>query len=199
MGETDVHVLATFDAFFKLDTHFRSRDDVYVASNNLLYFEEGNPRRFVVPDVYVVLGARKGLRRVYLVWEEGVAPTFVLEVSSRKTRRADLGSKQELYAGLGVAEYFIFDPLGEYLDPRLAGFQLVGGVYAPIRAATDGTVPSRALGLDLRAGDRVVEVVDPATGRAYLSPEGERAAREAAEAEIARLRAELARRNGATG
>src|SRR5438132_493778 len=92
LGETDAHVQAAWDAMYKLQTHFFGRPDVYVASNNLLYYEEGNPRRFVVPDVYVVLGARKGLRRVYLLWEEGLPPTFVLEVSSRKTRRADLGA-----------------------------------------------------------------------------------------------------------
>src|SRR5947208_6516042 len=81
LGETDVHIRAMIDAFFKLDVHFLERSDVYVASDNLLYFEEGNPRRFVSPDVYVVVGARKGLRRVYLLWEERLPPTFVLEVS----------------------------------------------------------------------------------------------------------------------
>lgn len=209
LGETDAHVLAIFDAFFKIDTHFRARDDVYVASNNLLYYEEGNPRRFVVPDVYVVLGARKGLRRVYLLWEEGLAPSFVLEVSSRSTRREDLARKLALYAQLGVGEYVVFDPLGEYLDPRLIGFRLVEGAYVPVAPQPDGAIHSEALGLELRAGDHVVEVSDLATGRTYLSPqnqnaafeaeraahEAERAAREAAEAEIARLRAELARRD----
>lgn len=206
LGESDDHVRAIFDALYKLDTHFGDQPDVYVASNNLLYHEEGNPRRFVVPDVYVVRGVPKVRRRVYKLWVEGLPPSFVLEVTSRGTRRIDLGSKQELYARLGVAEYFIFDPLGEYLRPPLTGFHLVGGVYLPIAAGSDGALRSEALRLRLRAGDGVVEVADPASGRVYLSPqaerlarEAERSAREAAEAEIVRLRAELVRREGVNG
>ena len=37
----------------------RGRADVYVGSNNFLYYERGNPRAVVSPDVYVVVGARR--------------------------------------------------------------------------------------------------------------------------------------------
>jgi len=37
---------------------------------------------------------------------------------------------------LGVREYFIFDPLGDYLSPPLRGYRLVGDEY--IRMEGDG-------------------------------------------------------------
>ena len=36
--------------------HFRGRRDVYVSGNLLLYYQKGNPRAAVAPDVFVVLG-----------------------------------------------------------------------------------------------------------------------------------------------
>jgi hypothetical protein len=54
--------------------------------------------------VFVVRGAAKHERRIYKFWEEP-APNVVLEISSRKTRKEDLGKKKDLYAWLGVREY----------------------------------------------------------------------------------------------
>ena len=104
-----------------LDIHFRDRSDVAVEGNRLLYYVEGDPRSRVAPDVFVVFGVPKRRRRIYLLWEEGEAPDFVLEVTSRSTRRQDAGFKRDLYARLGVREYWLFDPTGDWLDPRLQG------------------------------------------------------------------------------
>lgn len=58
-------------AFHPLQWYFRDRDDVYVSGNLFVYYEEGNPKKCVAPDVFVVFGVPKRRRRVYLVWEEG--------------------------------------------------------------------------------------------------------------------------------
>ena len=55
-----------------------------------------------------------------------------MEVSSRKTRREDLTTKKQLYAKLGVREYFIYDPTADYLRPALVGFTLTATGYQPM-------------------------------------------------------------------
>jgi len=136
MAETDVHALCIIDVRTMLTTHFATDSEVYVSGNIFLYYEEGNPRETVAPDVLVVRGVKKGLRRTYKLWEEGVPPAFVLEVSSPSTRWEDLATKRGLYELLGVQEYILFDPLREYLKPALQGFRLEEGSYRPIPTNT---------------------------------------------------------------
>src|SRR5688572_18450347 len=82
--------------------------------------EEGNPKAVKVPDVMVILGVPNHERWVFQTWVEGTVPNVIVEeVSSRKTRRNDLREKRELYAWLGVAEYFLFDTLGDCLPQPL--------------------------------------------------------------------------------
>jgi Uma2 family endonuclease len=77
-------------------------------SGNLLgYYEQGNPRKYVVPDAFLVKGIADGKRRIYKVWAEGKGPDVVIESTSRKTRRKDSRDKPRLYAQLRVAEYFL--------------------------------------------------------------------------------------------
>ena len=61
-----------------------------------MYYEEGNLRKSVAPDVFVVFGVGKKPRRTYLTWEEGNTPDFVLEVASLSPYQHDFGSKKEL-------------------------------------------------------------------------------------------------------
>jgi Uma2 family endonuclease len=72
----------------------------------------------------VVQGVAKGERRTYKLWEEGQLPAVVFEITSRGSRLEELGTKQALYAMLGVREYFLYYPLGEYLRPPLQGYRL---------------------------------------------------------------------------
>ena len=55
---------------------------MYVSGDLLIYYEEGNPRVAVAPDVFVVFGVEDRMRMSYKVWEEGKGPDFVLEVAS---------------------------------------------------------------------------------------------------------------------
>jgi Uma2 family endonuclease len=205
MGETDVHIDALIYLREALRDYFQDDPQMYVAGNMLLYYEEGNPAACVAPDVFVVQGVAKGERRIYRLWEEGQPPAVVFEITSRGSRLEDLGTKRAIYAMLGVREYFLYDPLGEYLRPSLQGYRLQEGEYQRISPGSEGGLTSQLLGLELRVEDGCLRVLNPATGERLLTPaealvarRSEAAARRTAEAELERLRAELARLRGET-
>ena len=148
----------------------------------LIYYDEGNPKVSVVPDVFVVFGVEHRMRGNYKVWEEGKGPDFVLEVASPSTWREDVETKPGVYARLGVKEYFLFDPTGEHLAPRLQGYRLVDGEYERLSAVESIdrtlTMPSDVLGLELRTrGGSEMRFRDPATGEDLLSHSEEHTAR----------------------
>ena len=138
MAETEIHGACMMYVTYALRRWFekRGQEDVYVGSNNFLYYEQGNPRAVVAPDVYVVVGAPAHLRDTYLLWNEPKGPDFVLEVTSASTRRDDERRKRDVYAALGVSEYFLYDPRSEYLRPPLQGFRLRDGEYRPLSVVT---------------------------------------------------------------
>jgi hypothetical protein len=144
-----------------------------------------------------VRGVAKGERRTYRLWEEGQPPAVVFEITSRGSRLEDLGTKRVVYAMLGVREYFLYDPLGEYLRPSLQGYRLQEGEYQRIPSASEGTLTTQLLGLELRVEEGRLRLVNPATGEHLLTPAEALAARRTDEAELARLRAGLARLRGA--
>lgn len=202
MAESDFQRKPLTYAVEALSIHFQTRPDVYVSGNLFIYYEEGNPKAVVAPDVFVVMGADKRDRPSYMLWEEPKAPDFVLEITSRRTWGEDQGAKRGIYAFLGVREYFQYDPTGEYLDPPLKGFLLVGDNYQPLPATVlpDGTLSlhSAVLDLDMRLADRVFRFYDPTTGQKLLTHgEAEQARREAeararvAETRLAELEARL--------
>ena len=208
MAESDVHARCMMHVATALRRHFarRAGGDVYVSTNSFLYYEQGNPRAVVAPDVYVVIGAPGHLRDSYLLWNEPKAPDFVLETTSKSTRREDSGSKRDVYAALGVTEYFLYDPRAEYLTPALQGFRLEDGRYRPLPTMTvlpdrGATMRSEVLGLELRdrRDEQMLRLRDPATGRDLPTYEELDEAHEAAEAaqwaaEVERQAAEAARK-----
>ncbi len=222
MGETDLHRSVMVEAIETLKLYYAAQQ-VYVSGNILLYYRRGNKLRHVSPDVLVVRGLEPRNRDSYLLWEEGRAPNVVVEVTSQSTRDEDLTDKLEIYRDeVEVAEYFLFDPRGEYLDPALQGYRLSGGRYLRIKPVA-GRLPSEELGLHLEAHGSRLRFYDP-TGQRWLpTPEEARleemairrqaeaalqekeaalqqseAIRRQAEAEAERLRQELAalRRQG---
>lgn len=152
----------------------------------MLYYEEGEPSACVSPDVFVVRGVSKQERRVYKVWEEGTAPDVVIELTSRSTRLEDLGNKRALYAELGIAEYFIYDPNQEYLKPPLQGYRFAQNDYAPIAPDAEGKFHSAILDLDLQIVNDDLRLFNPRIGEYLLTPREQ-------QDEIERLRAELKR------
>ena len=202
VAETDFQRGPLWYANDVLARRFRHREDVYVSANMFVYYEEGKPASVVAPDVFVVLGAPKYDRRSYKIWEEPKGPDFVLEITSRSTRRVDQGPKRRVYADLGVAEYWQFDPTADYLVPPLQGGRLAAGRYVPLplRPTPGGAAFGRSevLGLDLGLVEGRLRFRDPTSGRDLLSSEEledlveqEMKARRAAEARVAELDARL--------
>ena len=75
LGETGIQVLVILRLLQILIDRYAERDDVHVIGDIYLYYEEGNPRAVVSPDVMVVFGVpRDPPRRVFKVWEEGAVP-----------------------------------------------------------------------------------------------------------------------------
>ena len=200
MAETETHGACMMYVTSALRWWFEKlgRTNVHVGSNSFLYYEQGNPRAVVAPDVYVVVGAPAYLRDTYLLWNEPKGPDFVLEVTSASTRRTDERRKRDVYAELGVSEYFLYDPRAEYLTPPLQGFRLHEGEYRSLPAVTvlsnrEVAVASEVLGLELRdeRDARMPRLRDPATREDLLSYQEEAAARRAAEARNAELEARI--------
>ena len=194
LAETDTHIKLLIYLHKALADHFRGDPNIYVAGNLFVYYQEGDPSQVVVPDLFVVRGVPKRDRRIYQVWKEEKAPDVVFELTSRGTRQKDLGSKKGVYEVLGVEEYFLFDPFGEYLTPRLVGFRLARWGYRQIE--DEEPLVSRVLGLELRVEGEMLRLVDPATGEKLLTPLEAQEARRQAETEVERLRAELTRLRG---
>lgn len=203
MAETDVHRKQMIYVLDALEEHFEPEPNVYVTGNIFLYYrDEFGDLQKVAPDIFVVNGIAKRERRIYHLPEEGKAPDFVLELISRETKLEDLGNKRVLYASLGVQEYFIFDPLNEALSQQLRGFRLRGEDYQPLAG---DRIFSEVLDLELFVENERLRLFDRKTGerlRTYIEAARERrsaesqmkteaAARQAAEAEVARLREEL--------
>ena len=168
IAESDSQRIPLTYAVDRLRYYFRNHADVYASGNLLIYYEEGNPRARVAPDVFVVFGVRNVERSSYRLWEESKAPDFVLEITSRTTRREDQTRKRELYRRLGVREYWQYDPTRDYLEPPLQGSELVEGAYErlPEREMADGTLALRSevLGLELRLAGRRLRFHDPQSG-----------------------------------
>ena len=132
------------------------------------------------PDVFVAYGVPKETdREVWKLWVEGKAPDFVLEVTSKSTRKDDEGRKKAIYERIGVREYWQFDPTGDYLDPILKGRALADGRYRGLGLERrDGGLCrfSEVLGLDLRLADGRLRFFDPKRGEYLLTPEEQRQA-----------------------
>ena len=178
-----------------LRTHFRDISGARVNGDTFIYYVEGDPRRSVSPDCYVVFGLTEAAlhslslegNNTYLLWEVGKPPDFILEIGSPSTARADLGSKRDLYAELGVREYWRYDATGgEFYGEALVGERLVDGEYGRMvmRVEEEGRVwgHSEVLNLELWWEDGELRFLDPVTGEGLLSQEEEQDGRLAAEA-----------------
>ena len=208
MAETERHFRELLKNFNRLETHFAHIPDVYVLGDMMMYYEEGNPRKSISPDIFVAFGIGKKERRIYKIWEEGKPPDFVLEFSSKGTYRNDLTGKVRLYAEIGIPEYFLYDVDRRYLPTPLMGFRLIGDEYVEIPALATGGIPAATLGLEFHLLDDSFDIYDPEAQEwvnTAAEDAGERAedaeeranqeatARHKAEAEVARLQEELER------
>ena len=191
---------------------FENRPDVYVSGESFVFYDINDANRRFSPDCFITFGvdADDVLKRFpnYLSWEVGKLPDFVLEVASPSTAANDLGYKRDLYARLGIFEYWQLDPEdGEHYGRPIVGERLVDGEYReyPAREGADGsiTVHSDLLNLDFRWSDGDFVILDPDTGlpidrraAAERRAEEEMARANAAETRVAEMEAELRRLRG---
>ncbi|MEM9484604.1 MAG: Uma2 family endonuclease, partial [Cyanobacteria bacterium P01_F01_bin.116] len=187
MTESDATRDYLFYGVEALRLYFKSRGSVYVSGNLFIYYEEGNPKAVISPDVFVVFGVSQRKRRSYKTWQENhKLPSFVLEITSKTTKKQDQETKPELYASLGVEEYFQYDPTADYLTPQLQGARLVDGRYEPLpiqyTEENIAYIRSQILGLDLQLRNAFKEIglaplpkalrfYDPQTNRILPSQE----------------------------
>ena len=190
-------------------------DRVAVEGDMFIYYigedPDGRPTvASVSPDVFVVFGVpERPDRRSYVLWNEPKADVrFVLEIASPSTRRHDHTEKRFVYASLGVAEYFLYDPPGRRRKARILGLRLCGFDYEEMATEKlpNGCVGVRSETIGFVAyvtGSGELRWFDPVAGedlRTYDEAEEERdeAAKERDEAarerdEAARERDEAAR------
>ena len=172
-----------------LTAYFRKQGDVFVSAGGFIFYDRANGNRRIAPDCYIAFDVdpKAVLANLpnYWIWEVGKPPDFVLEVASPSTASNDLGHKRDLYARLGIAEYWRLDPTdGDLYGQPLTGERLVDGEYQhyELRADADGCIWAYSEALDLifhwdpELAERF-DVLDPATGKTIDQAEIEREAR----------------------
>ncbi|MEM6521560.1 MAG: Uma2 family endonuclease [Cyanobacteria bacterium P01_C01_bin.70] len=213
VAETFVHLYALVVTLEVLLQYLEGQQAAVLA-NQFLYYSEGMPKLRVAPDVMVIFDVEPGPRDNYKVWQEGQVPSVVFEMTSKGTQDQDQVFKKTLYEQMGVQEYWLFDPKGEWIENQLQGYRLERDIYQPI---TDGC--SEPLGLRLQAEGQLIGFYHRETGDRLLIPnelaqslkqevlarqqaeqqaeqerqraEQERQRAEQAEAELAQLKAQL--------
>jgi Uma2 family endonuclease len=160
MAETWLHIRAIMLLHQALEDFFRDRADAFIASDQFWYWEDGNNKACIAPDVMVVLGVPQRdprERTSFFSWEEGGAiPSVVFEMASKNTWREDVDEKYDKYESLGVREYFLFDPEGLHLVPQLQGYRLKGTAYRRIHMSK----MESELGFGLRAEETMIRLID---------------------------------------
>lgn len=160
-------------------------------------------RAFRGPDIYFVDDVDPRDRGHWVGWEEdGRLPDVIFELLSPSTKHKDRTKKKDLYARVfGTEEYYLYDWSGR----KLEGNRLVpGGVYRPMVPDAQGRFWSEQLGAFVGLWDGVWDRHEYTWIRLFHSDESlvltkDEAAEqraEAAEAELARLRALLDRAPG---
>ena len=195
----------------------QGRTDYFVGGNMFVYYsleqarevweeeEQGLEKRaFRGPDVFWVEGIDPDREReVWVAWEEdGRLPDVIFELLSPETEEIDRITKTQLYRDVfRTAEYFLCDPKKKTLE----GFRLLDGVYQPIAPDAAGRLPSERLGVSVgfwrglartqvRNWVRLFRLDGTLVPTPEERAEAQRRRAEAAEAEVARLRALLADR-----
>ncbi|MDZ7951678.1 Uma2 family endonuclease [Nostoc sp. DedQUE09] len=192
LAESYAHLCALLATLEVLRQYLLDRQAT-VLSNQFLYYAQGFPRLRVAPDVMVIFNVAPGGRDNYKIWEEGQVPVVIFEMTSEGTKNQDTGFKKTLYEQLGVIEYWLFDPKGEWIKEQLQGYRLRGEVYEPI---TDSRC--EPLQLRLQIEGQLIGFYREDTGEKLLIPEElaealkqERLAREQAESQVERLKEQL--------
>ena len=137
LGETDYQHIQISVLEQALRLFLSEKKDVYLASDLIVYYEEGNPNRRFAPDLMVCFDVENKKRRSYKIWEEKVVPAVIIEVASEATWQKDVTTKRRLYEKLGVAEYYVIDPEYKYLTQPMLAYRLEFGELVRLAVQND--------------------------------------------------------------
>lgn len=164
VAETFVHLYVLLVTLEVLQQYLEGQQATVLA-NQFLYYSQGMPKLRVAPDVMVIFNVEPGPRDNYKVWQEGQVPSVIFEMTSQGTQAHDQVFKKTLYEQMGVEEYWLFDPKGEWVENQLRGYRLERGIYQPIN---DGC--SSPLQLRLQAEGQLIGFYRQDTGERLLIP-----------------------------
>ncbi|WP_271251752.1 Uma2 family endonuclease [Pseudanabaena sp. Chao 1811] len=177
LAETSVHadaIIATVAVLRNyLAEKFAERSPVVLA-DQFLYYAQGFSRLRVAPDVMVIFDIPQQPYDNYKIWETGQIPSVIFEITSASTQAHDQAKKRELYESIGVLEYWLFDPKGEWISEKLRGYRRQDNlpendeeslVYSAI---ADGL--SQVLGLRLEVEDSLIGFYRQDNGEKLLIP-----------------------------
>lgn len=166
LAESYEHLRVLLATFYIL-TQYLKEQQAIVLADQFLYYVEGRPTARVAPDVMVIFNVAAGGRDNYKIWVEGEVPAVIFEMTSEGTRERDWGFKKNLYEQLGVQEYWLFDPKGEWIPEQLQGYRLDDeGVY---RWILDGQ--SQVLQLRLEVEEELIGFYRQDTNERLLPPD----------------------------
>jgi Uma2 family endonuclease len=134
LAESYSHLYAILTTLEVLKQYLAGRQATVLA-DQFMYYAQGFPRMRVAPDVMVIFDVAPGGRDNYKIWQEGQVPKVIFEMTSEGTKNKDQEFKKTLYEQLGVFEYWLFDPRGEWISEQLKGYRLEEDTYKLI---TDG-------------------------------------------------------------
>ena len=185
LAETYVHLYAILVTLEILKQYLQGIQATVLA-DQFLYYAQGFPRLRVAPDVMVIFNVAPGGRDNYKIWEEKQVPSVIFEITSEGTKHKDTGYKKTLYEQLGVKEYWLFDPKGEWIENKLKGYRLEKEVYEEI---TDNR--SEVLQLRLEVESELIAFYREDTGEKLLAPSELAEALKESEEKAERLRRKL--------
>jgi Uma2 family endonuclease len=108
----------------------------------------------IVPDAFLSLGVERcydeELRPSYVLWDEDVVPSFVLEVVSPRYRE-EYTTKLKIYEQMGVLYYVIYSSKRKR-KPKFEVYKLVDGLYQ-LLAINTVWMPEIGLGIGYERGN----------------------------------------------
>lgn len=153
-----------------LSTTFRladyTADQVFTAGDLNLYYDVRHPNWFKRPDWFAAVGVprlyeNRDLRLSYVIWQEGISPSVVVELLSPGTEAEDLGqrdrsdsqppTKWEVYEQILRIPYYVL--FNRYIN-QFRCFTLVAGQYQEVELIEPRLwMPTLNIGLGIWEGE----------------------------------------------
>lgn len=171
MPENNFHFVLIANLAVMLQTFLQRARGNYVFGDIMFYYEEGNPRKFIAPDLMVCLDKEKEPSKgVYKLWEERHVPQVVIEIASESTWLKDVSSKLAIYQKLGVKEYYVFDIERTFLPQALLAYRMETGILTEVEIPNK-RILSESLGLELVDTGETLRFFNPETNEFLMTME----------------------------